>query len=95
MPITIQDKSMRDSTYLPDTRRSSTASSTLCLKVSSLASSNSNCAGESSNSMPVILLARDCKGQSHMKNSKGQEVHFLWFNFLFGSLFVRCDVKIR
>lgn len=50
---------MEYNTYLPDTRRSSTASSTLCLKVSSLANSNSNWAGESSNSMPVILLARD------------------------------------
>lgn len=48
-------------TYLPDTRRSSTASSTLCLKVSSLANSNSNCAGDSSSNIPVILLARAYK----------------------------------
>ena len=57
---------MEYNTYLPDTRRSSTASSTLCLKVSSLANSNSNWAGESSNSMPVILLARDW---GHMKKT--------------------------
>lgn len=45
--------------YLPDTRSNSTASSTLCLNVSSLANSKSSWAGESSRSMPVILLARD------------------------------------
>lgn len=66
MLITNQNKSMKYNTYLPDTRRSSTASSTLCLKVSSLANSNSNWAGESSNSMPVILLARDW---GHMKKT--------------------------
>lgn len=42
----------------PDARIISTASSTLCRRLSSLASNSRSWAGVSSNSMPVILVAR-------------------------------------
>lgn len=51
--------------------RSSIASSTLALRESSLASSSSSCAGDSSSNMPVILLANAC-GDKHSWSSSSQ-----------------------
>ena len=45
--------------YLPDDWIRSTASSTLFRNVSSDVNINSNCAGDSSNNIPVILGAND------------------------------------
>lgn len=66
--------------HLPWVMRSSMASSTRALSESSLASSSSSWAGDSSSSIPVILLAKACREKHSLHTKSASQSHmFLWY----------------